>query len=345
MSKAILNQHIFRLNVDKRTENYNQKWFDETVVPTFNADKNGGFLPTVHVGHNDGVSEKPRVAFMDNLRRVGNDVFCDMTEIPDVLAPELQANLWPNRSVEIRADGKGFASTALLGGTEPHFKLAQSNQLVENHFKALPTQDGTPTIIKFEATEMTLSDAIDVQDKNDDAWKVDSALWSKLWDIKNSETMTPEEKKAEIDKALSEYVGMQATIQKEIIDITDGGDGSAAASAADTTQAAQFKAIAGERAKMEQQFAAREAALQERENEHLEKELTGLGLAGPVVKNFLALGKHVPNVTKSIQFKAGDKTEEVTPCGLRALRPRSRLPRQERHPLRRNRTRQSRKPR
>lgn len=312
MPKTILNKKIFGLAVDERTKNFNEDWFDKTVLPQFASDKSGGNLPVVHVGHTDvdgDSTERPRVAFMDNLRRVGKEVFVDLTEIPDKFAQIFEDKLFPNISVEMRVDNKGFHSLALLGGTEPHFKFDQTMQLVERQFKALPPQKGKPTVIKFDAAEMSLADAIEVKEVEDKAWQVDSALWSKLYDIKNSETMTAEEKKTAIEAALQEYVGLAAQIQKDIVDITEGEP--AVVSTPEAVAAAeQFRA---KRLEIEKQFAAREAALVERENAQIDKDLALAGFAEPVRKNFLALRKHLNGESKSIQFKAGDKTEQVTP--------------------------------
>lgn len=298
MPKTITKVPIFALGVDKRTEPFNEQWFDEVALPTFMADKNNGYKPVAHIGHTDpkgDTAERPRVAFLDNLCRVGKQVFADLADIPDIAVSAIEQNLFPNRSVEIRADGKGFHSLALLGATEPHFKLDQT-PFIEGHFKALP-EDGPRTVIQFDAAEMSLSDAIQVQDKQEEAWRVDSALWSKLYDIKNSESMTAEEKKAAIDEALREYVGLAAEIQKDIVDITDGGD--------------QFKAVIP--AALEKQFAAREAALLERENKLLEAEFAHCKLASPVIKNFVALRPHLDDSKPALRFKSAGQECDITP--------------------------------
>lgn len=307
MPKTISKLPIFALGVDKRTESFDEKWFDETVLPTFNADKANGYKPVAHIGHTDpngDTTERPRVAFLDNICRTGKIVFADLVDIPDVAASALEQNLFPNRSVEIRTDGKGFHSLALLGATEPHFKLDQT-AFANAQFKALPDQTGA-TVIQFEAAEMSLGDALIVQEKKREMSDLDWALYDAMYEIRESETMSVDEKKAALNTKIEEWAALAKQMQAEIVDITDSGS-------TETATTEQFKAAADAQDALDKRFKAREEALLARENEILETELSASGLSPVVTQNFLALRKHLDDSTPNVRFKAGTTEEDVTP--------------------------------
>lgn len=92
------------------------------------------WLPKVHIGHTDDrdMTERPVGAFVDNLRRIGNTLYCDIRFVERDLLDTLRKGAFPDRSIELDYDNRRLISVALLGATPPFFKLPQMRQFSDS---------------------------------------------------------------------------------------------------------------------------------------------------------------------------------------------------------------------
>lgn len=104
--------------------NYDEKACEE-IVKAQQEFKKSGYLPRLHIGHNNDENEKPAVGFLDNYRfdKDLKMIFADFIDVVKEIADSIKQNLFPGRSVEINAEKNEINSVALLGGSAPYIKL------------------------------------------------------------------------------------------------------------------------------------------------------------------------------------------------------------------------------
>lgn len=122
----ILDVDIFELGEAKGFD-YTEAWA-EAAIGRFQERKNeNGYRPPIIVGHNtDGFfpsEEKPAQGFMDNFKLKSKKLYADLIKIPKELYQRLEKGEFPYRSLEIVPAEFAITAIALLGGTEPFFKL------------------------------------------------------------------------------------------------------------------------------------------------------------------------------------------------------------------------------
>lgn len=87
--------------------------------------KDGGYRPTIIIGHNVRGKEKESVGFLDRLVLKGKRLYADLVRVPKGTMEKIVRNAYPSRSVEVLPKSKRILTLALLGGTTPHFPLPQ----------------------------------------------------------------------------------------------------------------------------------------------------------------------------------------------------------------------------
>jgi hypothetical protein len=298
---------VFKLGVDERTKKFNTAWFDDVALKTFNTQRAEGFLPVVHIGHTAAKgdnTERPRVAYLDNLCRDGNTVYADFAKIPQAAFSVLKDESFPHRSVEVTKDR--FKSVALLSSSDPHFKLPV---LDVAQFKA-DEADGDIETITFdgEAT-MSLDQIVAQGDIQKKKWDLEDAFWKKLWAIKDDDQMTPEAKKAAIDSAYAEYAPKAAELDKQLVDATPAAVSSASASdgpesitaaAAPDPELEKFKS---ELDKTRKDLAATKLTA-------FTDKLKTMGLAIPIIDRFSAMRTALEGNDTVVRFAANGTAEE-----------------------------------
>ena len=113
----------FRL-CERGGKKYDAGWWQRAAT-AFNAEKAQGHLPALAIGHKESATaEQPRIGDLDNMRRVGDTVVVDLTNIQKA---EFDANLktrkYPARSVELDPMSGKIRALSLLGKTPPFHKM------------------------------------------------------------------------------------------------------------------------------------------------------------------------------------------------------------------------------
>lgn len=299
-SYTIKGVDIFALGVDERTKKLNEKWFDDIALKQFQEERKNGFLPIAHVGHTkddpEHDKERPRVAFMDNLRREGKMVKVDLTGIPETVFNELKDDPFPNRSVELKKKNRGFRSLALLSSTEPHFKLPNSlKPSYEQFAEAADDEPGDTFEQKFEGEEdLTLSQIVDQHKAERQLDELNWAFWDKLYAIKESDKFSMDEKRTKLHELVDEWAGLAKAATDSIADSSKMSE-----------QQKEFEKFRTQKL----------AELNSRETKLLEQDLESRGLCPAVLKNFSALRNVLANGETVIRFKSGnaEKEMEITP--------------------------------
>lgn len=117
----VLGLEIFKLGEHKGFD-YSAEWAQKTIEKHKQL-ATDGYLPSVIIGHNDGLQEKPAKGLMDNFAVDGELIKADIKNITPETFESLKKREYPHRSVEVNPDDYRFTALALLGGTTPHHKL------------------------------------------------------------------------------------------------------------------------------------------------------------------------------------------------------------------------------
>ena len=114
---------IFEMHTDRGFP-CNTEWMNAAIKNHLHH-KEGGYRPTIFVGHNVRGQEKESVGFLDNLVLRGKRLYADYVRVPKIMKEKIARNAFPSRSVEILPKSKRILALALLGSTTPHFPLPQ----------------------------------------------------------------------------------------------------------------------------------------------------------------------------------------------------------------------------
>jgi hypothetical protein len=131
----VMNVPVFKAHHDRRYV-CDEAWLDRCVADFIHqkiesieaADGNMKYamLPSVTIGHtpeNPDAPEPPRVAFVDNLRRVGKVLYADFIGIARHAWEQIKRGDFPYRSAEVIPSKHRLTNVSLLGGRYPHFSL------------------------------------------------------------------------------------------------------------------------------------------------------------------------------------------------------------------------------
>lgn len=131
---TVRNVPIFGTHTDRGYQ-CDEKFLDRVVADFYaqkaesirraGGDEAYAMLPPVTVGHtpdDPNVPEPPRVGFMDNVRRGGDQLYADFVDIPKNKWEEIK-HAYPYRSCEIIPKRHRLTNVSLLGGRYPHFPL------------------------------------------------------------------------------------------------------------------------------------------------------------------------------------------------------------------------------
>jgi hypothetical protein len=184
---------VFQLGMHRGFD-YGIAWADR-AIRTFNADAGEGRRPSVIVGHNLDVGEKPAVGFMGNLRRIGNTLYADLVNIQREVFEQIRKGMWPQRSVEVYARSARIAALALLGGSSPYHR-----------FPALAFKDEDGEIIHWAAGHgeptVTFGDSMVAGGNRAKALSDDGRE-----DMGDSSTMTTEDLNRELESLRAQKAG------------------------------------------------------------------------------------------------------------------------------------------
>lgn len=187
---------IFKLGNHKGFD-FSKDWATK-AVENFNTEKQGDFLPSVIIGHNEPgqTEEKPAKGFMDNLRVESDTVITDITKIPPTTFESIKNREYPHRSVEVNPQKATFTALALLGGTRPYHKLP----IMEFH------EDADHMVLEFETPDLKKAIQMDQKYKNvfDIIRKIRDMISNIRWD--------PEMKEADKNKGTKSVLKQASTI-------------------------------------------------------------------------------------------------------------------------------------
>lgn len=131
----IRNVPIFETHTDRKYV-CDEEWLDRCEADFLSqkaqslraagGDAKYAMLPPVTIGHtpeNPDAPEPPKVAYLDNVHRVGGLLYADFVHIDSDAFEQIKAERFPYRSAEVIPSKCRITNVSLLGGRYPHFSL------------------------------------------------------------------------------------------------------------------------------------------------------------------------------------------------------------------------------
>jgi len=218
----VLNLEIFGLG-EHRGFNYDDKWFAQ-VQKKHQELEAKGYIPPVVIGHNNkNLPERKACGFFNNLRIDGDMILADLIKIPEEVYEDIKDRLYPYRSIEVSPEDFEITALALLGGSEPYFKLPMLevfNKATQGTDKVMGFQKhrketGKKDYIRFSLTEPELSIAEEV-DQNEKTSKlrkwydvISTRISNALWGYGNENLKPKEIKKVMLDTMQEGIAGIE----------------------------------------------------------------------------------------------------------------------------------------
>lgn len=197
---------IFKLGKHKGFD-YSADWAQKAIAKHQQLATADNYYPSVIIGHNDGLQEKPSKGLLDNFQLDGEVIKADIKNIHPETFESLKKREYPHRSVEVNPDDYRFTALALLGGTPPYHKLPVME------FGA----DEDSEVIEFEEIDLVAS--VELDDKLEKFRKIFWKMMDMINNLIHENNEGETDKTKQIKSVLQQGAGM---INEEVNNFQEG---------------------------------------------------------------------------------------------------------------------------